>query len=68
MPLHLLCLFLALGTVQAEEYLETLEPLSQKLEGQFPAAKFDRKSLGQLVGQIRQLQEDALGIKVCILF
>ena len=53
--------------MQAEEYLETLEPLSQKLQEQFPAAKFDRKSLGQLVGQIRQLQEDALGVKVCVL-
>ena len=50
--------------VQREEYLESLEAVSKKLQEQYPGAKFDRKSVGNLVALIKQFVEDALGIKV----
>ena len=50
--------------VQAEAYLSKLDPIVAALKVSHPTANYDRRSLGQLFGQLEQLMEDALGIKV----
>lgn len=49
---------------QVEAYLAKLDPLVAALAASHPGANYDRRSLGQLFGQLEQLMEDALGIKV----
>ncbi len=49
--------------VQAEAYLSRLDPIEGALKLSHPIANYDRRSLGQLFGQLEQLMEDALGIK-----
>ena len=49
---------------QAEEYLATLDPVIQRLNNDIPQAGYDRRSLSQLVVQLQQFMEVALGIKV----
>jgi hypothetical protein len=49
---------------QDEAYLEKLEPVVQRLRDDVPLAKFDRRSLAQLLAQLSQFMEDALGINV----
>ncbi len=44
--------------------MESLAPLVQRLQAEVPDAKYEAKSLGQLVAQILQFMEDALGINV----
>ena len=51
--------------MQDEVFIQSLGPLSAKLQEQFPAGRFDVKSVSQFAAQIQQLTEDALGIKVC---
>ena len=47
-----------------ESYLAKLDPLVAALSVTHPGANYDRRGLGQLFGQLAQLMEDALGIKV----
>lgn len=49
--------------VQVEAYLSKLDPIVAALQVTHPAASYDRRSLGQLFGQLEQLMEDALGVK-----
>lgn len=49
---------------QAEEYLLSLDPVLQRLGNDIPQAGYDRRSLAQLVVQLQQFMEVALGIKV----
>jgi len=57
MPLRLSC-------IQAETFLQHLDPVVDQLREDMPQANYDRKGLGQLIGQFMQFQEDALGINV----
>lgn len=45
--------------------MQRLDPVVDQLRDELPQASYDRKSLGQLIGQFMQFQEDALGINVC---
>lgn len=49
---------------QAETFLQLLDPVVEQLREELPQASYDRKSLGQLIGQLMQFQEDALGVNV----
>ena len=61
---HLLIVLDDVATLQDEAYLERLSPLVQSLQAELPDAKYETKGLGQLVAQIMQFMEDALGINV----
>lgn len=50
--------------MQAEAFLQQLEPVVEQLREELPMAGYDRRSLGMLIGQLMQFQEDALGINV----
>lgn len=50
--------------VQADAYLRKLEPVLQQLQKDIPEAKYDKKGLAQLVAQLLQFMEVALGINV----
>ncbi|KAL0051641.1 hypothetical protein WJX82_011053 [Trebouxia sp. C0006] len=47
---------------EAETFLQLLDPVVEQLREELPQASYDRKSLGQLIGQLMQFQEDALGV------
>ncbi len=49
---------------QAESFLQLLDPVVEQLREELPQASYDRRSLGQLIGQLMQFQEDALGVNV----
>ena len=49
---------------QAEAFLQQIDPVVEQLREELPQAGYDRRSLGQLIGQLMQFQEDALGINV----
>ena len=51
-------------TSQAEAFLQQIDPVVEQLREELPQAGYDRRSLGQLIGQLMQFQEDALGINV----
>ena len=55
---------ITLSSAQAEEYLVSLDPVLQRLNNDIPQAGYDRRSLSQLVVQLQQFMEIALGIKV----
>ena len=50
--------------LQAESFLHHLDPVVDQLRDELPQANYDRRGLGQLIGQFMQFQEDALGINV----
>ena len=50
--------------LQAEAFLQQLEPVVEQLHEELPQAGYDRRALGMLIGQLMQFQEDALGINV----
>lgn len=50
--------------MQAETFLQQLDPVVEQLREELPQAGYDRRSLGQLIGQLMQFQEDALGVNV----
>ncbi|KAK9830209.1 hypothetical protein WJX72_010310 [[Myrmecia] bisecta] len=47
---------------EADSYLRQLEPVVQRLEESVPEARYDRKGLGLLIGQVLNFMEDALGV------
>lgn len=47
---------------EAETFLEQLDPVIEQLREELPQAGYDRRSLGMLIGQLMQFQEDALGV------
>ena len=51
-------------TLQAEAFLQQLDPVVEQLHEELPQAGYDRRTLGILIGQLMQFQEDALGINV----
>lgn len=51
-------------TLQAEAFLQHLDPVVEQLHEELPQAGYDRRTLGILIGQLMQFQEDALGINV----
>lgn len=53
--------------MQAETFLEQLDPVIEQLREELPQAGYDRRSLGMLIGQLMQFQEDALGVNVSYL-
>lgn len=50
--------------MQADAYLWRLEPVVQQLQKDIPEAKYDKRGLAQLVAQLLQFMEIALGINV----
>lgn len=50
--------------LQAEAFLQQLDPVVEQLREELPQAGYDRRALGILIGQLMQFQEDALGINV----
>ena len=50
--------------LQADAFLQELEPVVERLREELPQAGYDRRSLGILIGQLMQFQEDALGVNV----
>ena len=50
--------------LQAEAFLQQLDPVIEQLREELPQAGYDRRTLGMLIGQLMQFQEDALGINV----
>lgn len=49
-----------------EAFIQSLEPLSKKLQEQFPNGKWDSRAVSQFAAQAQQLTEDVLGIKVSL--
>lgn len=58
---------LTTACTQAENFLQHLDPVIEQLREEMPQAGYDRRNLGQLIGQFMQFQEDALGINVSVL-
>lgn len=52
------------ASLQAEAFLQQLDPVIEQLREELPQAGYDRRTLGMLIGQLMQFQEDALGINV----
>lgn len=52
--------------MQADAYLQKLDPVIQRLQEDIPQAKYERRNLGHLVAQLLQFQEDALGVNVSL--
>ncbi len=50
--------------MQADAYLRKLEPVVQQLQKDIPEARYDKRSLAQMVAQLLQFTEVALGINV----
>ena len=50
--------------MQAEKFLQQLDPVIEQLREELPQAGYDRRNLGMLIGQLMQFQEDALGVNV----
>ena len=50
--------------LQAEAFLQQIDPVVEQLRDELPQAGYDRRGLGQLIGQLMQFQEDALGVNV----
>ncbi|CAL8469788.1 g9330 [Coccomyxa elongata] len=51
-----------LSDYEADAYLRKLEPVLQQLQKDIPEAKYDKRGLAQLVAQLLQFMEVALGI------
>ena len=50
--------------LQADSFLRKLDPIVHRLQDEVPHARYDRTSLAQLIAQIMQFMEDALGVNV----
>ena len=50
--------------LQAEAFLQQIDPVVEQLRDELPQAGYDRRGVGQLIGQLMQFQEDALGVNV----
>lgn len=50
--------------LQADAYLRKLEPVVHQLQKDIPEARYDKRGLAQLVAQLLQFMEIALGINV----
>jgi hypothetical protein len=50
--------------LQADWYYKKLEAVLRQLQQDIPDAKYDQKSLAQLIAHLEQFMEDALGINV----
>jgi len=52
--------------IQDEAFLTKLDPVVDKLKSDVPDAKYDRKSLAQLLLHLRQFMENVMGKEVCV--
>ena len=53
--------FLTLGLLQLESYIRKITPVVQQLQEDFPDLKYDKRSVAQLVADVLQFMENALG-------